>query len=288
MAVLILPMYNEKCSIPLLKEQLARSHFAEVDRIIAVNDGSKDNTLELLQEWQRGEPRLCIVSYCLNRGLPGAVTAGFAAALDADSGGPSASNAKQASSSSDKANRTDGGSGCADILITMDADASHPVDLIPGMVRKINEGYDIVIASRYQPDASQRGLTFARKVFSWGASTLMRIFYPIQGLHDYSTNYRAYRASLVKEALQESGGRLVEATGFVGVVELLLRLCSLNPRIAEVPLNLRYDLKESESKMRVWKTVKGYLSLISKERVRSQAGTCLPLLEPEAPSTGQR
>lgn len=55
-----------------------------------------------------------------------------------------------------------------------------------------------------------------------------------------------------------------------------------------MPLNLRYDLKESESKMRVWKTVKGYLSLISKERVRSQAGTCLPLLEPEAPSTGQR
>ena len=286
MATLILPMYNEHSSIPLLQAQLRSSSFAGVDRVVAVNDGSKDNTLELLQEWQRGEPRLCIVSYCLNRGLPGAVTAGFAAALDADSGGPSASNAKQASSSSDKANRTDGGSDCADILITMDADASHPVDLIPGMVRKINQGYDIVIASRHQPGASQRGLTLARKVLSWGASTLMHMFYPIEGLHDYSTNYRAYRASLIKEALRQSGGRLVEATGFVGVVELLLRLCSLNPRIAEVPLNLRYDLKESESKMRVWKTVKGYLSLISKEKIRCHAGVCLPLLKPETGSTG--
>lgn len=71
---------------------------------------------------------------------------------------------------------------------------------------------------------------------------------------------------------------MVEAKGFVGVVELLLRLCSLDPKITEVPLNLRYDLKKSESKMRVWKTVKGYLSLISQKKVKSKIGVCLPLL----------
>ena len=263
MGLLILPMYNEGYSVPLLRKALSGVASVSIGGIIAVNDGSRDNTLALLEEWQRSEPRLQIVSYTPNRGLPGACTAGFVAALEAGAG-------------SDK----------DDVLITMDSDASHPMDLIPAMVAKIREGYDIVIASRHQPGASQQGLTIDRKVFSWGASTLMRIFYPVEGLHDYSTNYRAYRASLIREALEKSGGRLVESAGFVGVVELLLRLCSLNPKIAEVPLNLRYDLKESESKMKVGKTIRGYLTLIGKQKIRSAVGTCLPLLEPPAHSAG--
>ena len=279
MTILFLPMYNEQSSIPLLKEQLRASGFAGIDRIIAVDDGSKDRTFELLQVWQREEPHLYVVSYHPNRGLPGAVTAGFAAAIYGTGF------AQQPGESAITAWSVAADGTTPDILITMDADASHPVDLIPAMVRKINEGCDIVIASRHQPGASQRGLTLPRKVFSWGASTLMRIFYPIDGLLDYSTNYRAYRASLIREALQKSGGRLVESTGFVGVVELLLRLCSLDPKIGEVPLNLRYDLKESESKMRVWKTVRGYLSLISKKKIRSRAGTCLPLLGRGSPGS---
>jgi dolichol-phosphate mannosyltransferase len=256
-------MYSEESSIPLLKRQLRASGFVGVDRVIPVNDGSKDRTLELLQEWQREDPRLHIVSYTPNRGLPAACTAGFIAAIEAGAGKDP-----------------------DDVLITMDSDASHPMDLIPAMVQKIHEGYDIVVASRHLPGASQRGLTAARKVFSWGASTLMRMSYPVKGLRDYSTNFRAYRASLVKEALDKSGGRLVEATGFVGVVELLLRLCSLNPKTTEVPLNLRYDLKESESKMRVWRTIRGYLTLISKDKVHSKIGTCLPLLNPPPAGKG--
>jgi dolichol-phosphate mannosyltransferase len=252
-------MYNEESSIRLIRNALAVVRHRALDSVWAVDDGSRDNTLNLLQDWQRSEPRLQIVSYTPNRGLPAACTAGFVAALEAGAG-------------ADK----------DDVLITMDSDASHPMDLIPDMVAKIKEGYDIVIASRHQPGASQRGLTIDRKIFSWGASTLMRIFYPVEGLHDYSTNYRAYRASLIREALDKSGGRLVESSGFVGVVELLLRLCSLNPKIAEVPLNLRYDLKESESKMRVGKTIRGYLTLIGKQKVHSQSGTCLSLLTPPA------
>ena len=255
MVILILPMYNERSSVPVLRRQLVGVGATSIDMVIPVNDGSRDNTLSLLEEWRREESRLQIVSYTPNRGLPGACTAGFVAALETGAG-------------ADK----------DDVLITMDSDASHPMDLIPAMVAKVKEGNDIVIASRHQPGASQRGLTVDRKMFSWGASTLMRLFYPVTGLHDYSTNYRAYRASLIKEALDKSGGRLVESTGFVGVVELLLRLCSLGPKIAEVPLNLRYDLKESESKMRVGKTIRGYLNLIGKDKVRSAAGTCLPLL----------
>ncbi len=248
-------MYNEQASIPLLRCQLVPSKSQAVDLIITVNDGSQDDTLPLLQNWQREEPRLRIVSYSPNRGLPGAVTAGLVAALGERSE-------------------------LDTILVTMDADASHPIDLIPLMVEKVHQGYDIVIASRRHPGASQVGLTIDRKILSWGASSLMRIFYPIIGLNDYSTNYRAYRASLIREALAKSGGRLVEAAGFAGVVELLLRLASLNPRIAEVPLTLRYDLKESRSKMKVLRTAIGYLGLLSQRKVSSDAGVCLPLLPP--------
>lgn len=253
MVTLILPMYNEQLSLPSLKKGVQGSD--AVTAVIAVNDGSSDRTLELLGEWEISEPRLKVVSYSPNRGLPAACTAGFLAAIEFGAG-----------SSED------------DVLITMDSDASHPMELIPHMRDKIREGYDIVIASRHQPQASQQGLSLPRRVLSWGASTLMRILYPIDGLRDYSTNYRAYRASLIREAFDRSGDRLVEAKGFVGVVELLLRLCSLDARIAEVPLNLRYDLKKSESKMRVGKTIRGYLSLASHKKTRAAAGICLPLL----------
>lgn len=253
---LILPMYNEGLSISLLRKAIA-ANGAILTWIIAVDDGSRDDTFQLLREWQEEDDRLRIVSYPINRGLPAACTAGFIAALELGVG-----------------------AGRDDVLITMDSDASHPMDLVPRMVERIREGYDIVIASRHRPGASQNGLSGVRRVFSWGASTLMRIFYPVDGLRDYSTNYRAYRASLIARALDMSGGCLAESRGFVGVVEILLRLCSMSPEIAEVPLTLRYDLKKSKSKMRVWKTLVGYLFLISKRKTRSRTGVCLPLLAP--------
>ncbi len=55
-----------------------------------------------------------------------------------------------------------------DIVVAMDADNTHPPQLISRMVPMIREGHDVVIASRYQPGARVVGLARHREVLSWG------------------------------------------------------------------------------------------------------------------------
>ena len=263
-------MYNEQESIPLLRSDLSQASDASISIIVAVDDGSTDRTPELLEEWSLDEPRLRVVSYHPNRGLPGALLAGFREAVELGAGVGPGDGAIAAPAGE--------GGGEPSVVVTMDADGSHPFFLIAAMARKIADGCDIVIASRHAPGAAQFGLAWYRRVFSWGASLLMRLAYPLRGVRDYSTNYRAYRGSLLLEALTRSPGRLIEARDFSGVVELLLRLCSLGPRIAEVPLELHYERKKSASKARTLRMILGYLKLATLRKTRSATGVCLPLL----------
>ena len=53
-----------------------------------------------------------------------------------------------------------------DIIITMDGDNTHSPSYVIEMVTKIKEGYDVVIASRYQPGGKEIGLSFKRKFLS--------------------------------------------------------------------------------------------------------------------------
>lgn len=268
-------MYNEQESIPLLRADLSQA--PDVGVIVAVDDGSADRTLELLLEWSLDEPRLRIVSYHPNRGLPGALLAGFREAVELGAGmGSGAGSGMEPAT---------GGVAAPGVIVTMDADGSHPFSLIRDMAQKIAEGYDIVIASRHAPGAAQFGLAWYRKVFSWGASLLMRLAYPLRGVRDYSTNYRAYRGSLLLEALTRGPGQFIEAGDFSGVVELLLRLCSLGPRVTEVPLELHYERKRSASKAKVMRMIAGYLKLASHRKTRSVTGVCLPLLPTGSPET---
>ena len=73
-----------------------------------------------------------------------------------------------------------------DIVITMDADNSHNPAQIPLMIKKINEGYDIVIASRYRKGSKIVGLSNFRKLTSFLAGSLFVVFAPIDGVRDYT------------------------------------------------------------------------------------------------------
>ena len=88
---LVVPVYNERESLPLLVEEIARALPGRRYEIVAVDDGSTDGSLDVLKTLKRDHPELHIVAFAANAGQTAAFAAGFAAArgrvivtLDAD------------------------------------------------------------------------------------------------------------------------------------------------------------------------------------------------------------
>lgn len=118
----IAPMYNEENVVDLyVKETIAvLTKLSDVYdfEIILVNDGSKDSTLEkMIFAQKKATKNISIVNLTRNFGLEGAINAGLKKAL-------------------------------GDVVIVMDADLQDPPSLILEMIKKWEDGADIVIASR--------------------------------------------------------------------------------------------------------------------------------------------
>ena len=153
-----------------------------------------------------------------------------------------------------------------DIIITMDADNTHPAGLAIRMVRLIREGNDVVIASRYRKGSYVRGLPRSRQFLSYAGSWLCRVLFPIRGVRDYTCGYRAYRVAALLQLMSRYGKDFITETGFASMVDILLRLREEQLIFTEVPLVLRYDLKPGRSKMDVPRTIKETLTLLVRRR----------------------
>lgn len=120
---ILVPAYNEEESLPLLYAELATLMNSQelFDRyeweVLFVNDGSKDNTLEVLRNLRQRDARINYVDLSRNFGKENAMLAGF----DFVTG---------------------------DCMIIMDADLQHPPHVIPEMLKKWEDGYDDVYAKR--------------------------------------------------------------------------------------------------------------------------------------------
>lgn len=241
-----LPAYNEEESIGKL---LDRIKFYLLDsniddyKIIVVNDGSKDRTQEVLLEYQKTTP-LEIVLHEVNKGL-----------------GPTIRDCLLHASQMAEDN---------DIIITMDADDTHTPGLIYRMVNTMREGYDVVIASRYQKGARVYGLSRFREFLSLMASYIFRLFMPIRGVKDFTCGYRAYRASVVKKAFAKFGDKFIDQQGFQAMVDIILRLRTMDVIFGEVPFILRYDMKQGVSKMNVKATILKTLRLIVRRKFEKE------------------
>ena len=117
---IIIPAYNEEESLPHLYERLEKlmnsmEHYEF--EILFVNDGSKDNTINLIKEYREKDNRISYVDFSRNFGKEIAMVAG----LDYATG---------------------------NCVIFMDADLQDPPELIPELVKYWEEGYDDVYAKR--------------------------------------------------------------------------------------------------------------------------------------------
>ncbi len=240
--IIALPAFNEEESLgPLLDGiGLAMAGSGIEYSIIVVDDGSTDDTARIASQASFRLP-VTLIEHEQNSGLAAALRTGFQAATEKARPG--------------------------DVIITMDADNTHPPGLMHRMLGMVGEGCDVVIASRFQTGSQVHGVPLSRVWLSVGARWLFTLAFPIRGVRDYTCGFRAYRASVLQDALAEHGDNFVSERGFSCMVDVLLKLRLSDLIMAEAPMILRYDLKGGASKMRVFKTVMQTLSLIVRRRV---------------------
>ena len=119
---ILIPAYNEEASLPALYDSLYTNLFCDNSlnyewEVLFVNDGSKDNTLEVIKKLRDTDKRINYVNLSRNFGKENAMLAGF----DYVTG---------------------------DCTIIMDADLQHPPTAIPEMIKHWEEGYEDVYARR--------------------------------------------------------------------------------------------------------------------------------------------
>ena len=144
---IIIPAYNEEESLPFLYERLEKliNSIQNYEfEILFVNDGSKDNTINLIKEYREKDSRISYVDFARNFGKETAMIAG----LDYATG---------------------------DSVIFMDADLQDPPELIPEMIKYWEEGYDDVYAQR----KTRKGESWLKKFTSKMYYRVLQLLTPV-------------------------------------------------------------------------------------------------------------
>ena len=145
----VVPCFNEAQNLDLLfaRLTLVLDGLGTSWEVICVNDGSRDDTINRLVEAHERDPRIKVVDLSRNFGKELALSAGLRYAV-------------------------------GDAVVPMDADLQHPPELLPQMLAKWREGYDVVVAVRHaRVGQSIRHRLFAR-LFYWVFDNLSEVRLP--------------------------------------------------------------------------------------------------------------
>lgn len=160
---IVIPVRNEAKNIPVLYSELKKvmDNLNKDYEIIFIDDGSSDNTFNVLEGLHKKDKNLKIIKFMRNFGKSGALSAGF----DCCSG---------------------------NIVITMDGDLQDDPSEIPRFIDKLNE-FDIVSGWKYErKDPISKRLP--SKFFNKLTSLLTGV-----KLHDFNCGFKAYKKEVVKE-----------------------------------------------------------------------------------------
>lgn len=238
MIVAVLPAYNEALALPTLVPKLADAleKLTPEFRIVVCNDGSSDASSEVLEDLRQRFP-LDVIEHRYNRGLGESVRDLIEYAVQL--------------------------TGPGDFVVRLDCDDTHEPEYIARMIERAEAGADVVIASRFAEGGGQMGVSAYRRFVSRMATRFMKTMFPIDGLQEYTSGYRVYRAEILHRALATYGGNFVQlkGLGFTCTLEKLVKLKMLGATFAEEPFVLRYDQKTGESKMVASITTFGYVTM---------------------------
>ncbi len=162
---LVIPIYNEAEGLPDLNRAVSETldRLSQSTEIVFVDDGSKDGSASVLDEFAASDPRVRVLHLARNYGQTAALMAGFQ-------------------------NST------GDVVIPMDGDGQNDPADIPRLLDKLAEGFDVV--SGWRQARYDRALT--RRLPSLVANRLISAVLHVP-LHDYGCTLKAYRREVVED-----------------------------------------------------------------------------------------
>lgn len=168
--------------------------------ILVVNDGSTDNTLSILKKLKNRYPTLRVVSHKKNKGLGMALYTGFQHAKGS-------------------------------IIVTTDADLTHPPEMIGKLVDKIRQGFDFCVGSRYVRGGGMINVPFWRILLSKFSNLFFQLIFGC-AVRDMTSGLRAYKSECIKKIR-------VEDSSFAVQLEIIVKILKLKAKMTEIPFVLK-------------------------------------------------
>jgi len=212
--LVIIPTYNEADNIiKIILEVLKNSSPENEFNILVVDDNSPDGTAGLVEEMKNDKVKL--LKRERKSGLGTAYVAGFHYAIKNN----------------------------YDFVFEMDADFSHDPKYLKGFIDRLNEGYDLVIGSRYINGVSVLNWPIRRLILSYMASVYTRMVTGLKVM-DTTAGFMCYRVTALRQINLDE----VKSNGYSFQIEMKFKFYKKGFKISEIPI-LFIDRLEGESKM---------------------------------------
>ncbi len=241
MKVVVIPAtYNEKGNVERLIAILEEEVFPAIKNhqmyILVADDNSPDGTGDevrrLMKKWKNLN-----INVGEKKGLGAAYVRAMTYAIEKDN---------------------------ADVVISMDADTQHDPRSIPDFLAKMDEGYDIVIGTRYSQGGSMpKNWPLIRKMFSVTANTIIRIITGRINIHDWTGGFRAIK----KEVFLEERDKVKSFQGYTFQVAFLYKSVLDGHKIGEVPIHFK-DRTLGRSKIAPLEYIINLLKYVISERIK--------------------
>ena len=237
---LVVPTYNEGKNLVILIASLVETldeFIPQAYEIIVVDDDSPDRTWEIAQSLQPNYPQLQVIRRTKERGLATAVIRGWQVAQ-------------------------------GKILGVIDGDLQHPPDTLKEMLRAIEGGADLAVASRYAQGGSVGSWNGVRQFLSKGATGLAVWILPeiASRLSDPMSGYFLVRRSAI-------AGCELSPVGYKILLEVMGR--GQIDRVAEIPYTF-LERQEGSSKV-TWRQYEQFIRHLIRLRFATGRGTVAPI-----------